>query len=223
MTSFDSILDEARARHGDALDARLAAIAPRPRDVRVGDDRWLSGMAKRVFSAGFVWRVIEAKWPGFEEAFGGFDPGGVAAFDAQDIEALAADTRIVRNRQKILATIHNAGFVLDVAAAHGSFGAWVAAWPERDPVGLWDALATGGKRLGGDTGPRLLRMMGKDTFVLTADVCHALGRFGGPEGRASSKRFRRAAQDAIVAWSTESGMSLGQVSIVLACSGDAPR
>ena len=31
-------------------------------------------MARRIFSAGFVWSVIEAKWPGFEAAFLGFDP-----------------------------------------------------------------------------------------------------------------------------------------------------
>ena len=31
-------------------------------------------MTKRVFSAGFAWSVIEAKWPGFEAAFLSFDP-----------------------------------------------------------------------------------------------------------------------------------------------------
>src|SRR3974390_2670115 len=40
----------------------------------LADDRFLAEMTKRVFSAGFAWSVIEAKWPGFEEAFLGFVP-----------------------------------------------------------------------------------------------------------------------------------------------------
>lgn len=223
MTPIESILGEARARHGAALDARLPAPTPSAALAGIPDDRWLAGMAKRVFSAGFVWRVIEAKWEGFESAFSGFDPDEVAHLDEQGIAALAGDVRIVRNRQKIVATVHNAGFVREIAVEHGSFGAWVAAWPEADIVGLWAELAARGKRLGGDTGPRLLRMIGKDTFILTGDVCHALQRFAGIQGRPSGKRYRREAQAAFNAWGEASGLGLGALSIVLACSGDAPR
>jgi len=35
-------------------------------------------MAKRVFCAGFVWRAIDAKWSGFEEAFLGSEPDALA-------------------------------------------------------------------------------------------------------------------------------------------------
>ena len=42
--------------------------------AKLGDDRVLSDMAARVFSAGFVWSVIDNKWPGFEEAFLEFSP-----------------------------------------------------------------------------------------------------------------------------------------------------
>jgi 3-methyladenine DNA glycosylase Tag len=223
MTPIEDILDESRSRHGDALDARLPVPASGAALAAIPDDRWLAGMARRVFSAGFVWRVIQAKWPGFEAAFEGFDPDGVAHLDDEDIARLLGDTRIVRNRQKIVATIHNAGFVLEIAAEHGSFGAWVAAWPQDDIVGLWDALSEHGKRLGGDTGPRLLRMMGKDTFILTGDVCHALERFAGIRGRPAGKRYRREAQAAFTAWSASSGLGLGALSMVLASSGDAPR
>ena len=68
-------------------------------------------MTQRVFSAGFVWRVIRAKWDGFEEAFDHFDPATVAAYDAEDIARLSQDERIVRNNQKIQATVKNARFV----------------------------------------------------------------------------------------------------------------
>jgi 3-methyladenine DNA glycosylase Tag len=223
MTPIAAILDEARARHGDDLDGRMPTPVSGAALAAIPDDRWLAGMARRVFSAGFVWRVIEAKWDGFEAAFQGFDPDEVAHLDEQGIAELAGDVRIVRNRQKIVATVHNAGFVGEIAAEHGSFGAWVAAWPGSDIVGLWDALSTRGKRLGGDTGPRLLRMMGKDTFILTGDVCHALDRFAGIQGRPAGKRYRREAQAAFSAWSEASGLGLGALSMVLASSGDAPR
>jgi 3-methyladenine DNA glycosylase Tag len=37
--------------------------------LKLRDERVLAEMTKRVFSAGFAWSVIEAKWPHFEEAF----------------------------------------------------------------------------------------------------------------------------------------------------------
>ena len=54
------------------------------------------------------WRVVEAKWPGFREAFHGFDPEYVAGLSPDDVDRLTTDTRIIRNRRKIEATIHNA-------------------------------------------------------------------------------------------------------------------
>ena len=41
---------------------------------KLRDDRVLAEMTRRVFSAGFAWSVIESKWPGFEDAFLGFEP-----------------------------------------------------------------------------------------------------------------------------------------------------
>src|SRR5207247_1674258 len=67
------------------------------------------------------WRVIEAKWEGFREAFDRFNPETVAGLDPPDVDRLAQDTRIVRNRRKIEATVQNARTVLDLAAQHGSF------------------------------------------------------------------------------------------------------
>jgi len=69
---------------------------------------YLEVMTKAVFQSGLNWRVIEAKWDGFREAFEGFDAGKVAAFTPDDVDRLAQDTRIVRNRRKIQATVDNA-------------------------------------------------------------------------------------------------------------------
>ncbi len=73
---------------------------------------YLAIMTKAAFQSGMSWKVIEAKWDGFLEAFDGFDPETVAGLDERDVEQLAQDTRIVRNRRKIEATIHNADTML---------------------------------------------------------------------------------------------------------------
>lgn len=219
MTPFSTILDRALDRHGEAaLRARFPAVASAATLRELPDDRALAALTQRVFSAGFRWSVIDQKWPGFELAFHGFDIDHVAGLDADGVAALADDVRIVRNRPKILATIDNARFVQDTAAAHGSFGAWLAAWPADDPVGLWDALKAGGSRLGGHTGAFVLRHLGVDTFRFSDDVSQALIDAGVVSKPPTGKRDRRAAQAAIVSWARAANLPLAHVSVVLACS-----
>jgi hypothetical protein len=86
-----------------------------------GPADYLEVMTKTVFQSGISWRVIEAKWDGFREAFLGFDPERIAELDPPDIDRLAQDTRIVRNRRKIEATVANAQTMLDLGEKFGSF------------------------------------------------------------------------------------------------------
>jgi len=56
----------------------------------------------------------------------------------------------------------------DIAREHGGFGAFLAAWPAEDQVGLMALLAARGARLGGATGQYFLRFVGFDlrpTFI----------------------------------------------------------
>jgi DNA-3-methyladenine glycosylase I len=70
-------------------------------------------MSLEAFQSGLSWITILRKRPAFREAFAGFDPARVAAFDdVVDFERLMADAGIVRNRLKIAATIANARAVL---------------------------------------------------------------------------------------------------------------
>jgi 3-methyladenine DNA glycosylase Tag len=93
-----------------------------PKQIRPkGLADYLEVMTKTAFQSGISWRVIEAKWEGFREAFHGFDPEWVASLDPPDIDRLATDTRIVRNRKKIEATVHNAQTMLDLDREHGGF------------------------------------------------------------------------------------------------------
>ena len=86
MESFQKIFARAAKRKGSA--AALEALLPQAKTAKqlaaIGDDRWLAGMTKAVFRAGFNWKVIENKWPGFEAAFEGFDPHRCARNFLQD-------------------------------------------------------------------------------------------------------------------------------------------
>lgn len=86
---------------------------------------YLEVITKAAFQSGISWKVIEAKWPGFREAFSAFDPDVVSKLTPEDVDRLVADTRIVRNRKKIEATIDNAVEILALENEHGSFVAWL--------------------------------------------------------------------------------------------------
>ena len=75
----------------------------------VRDERGLfERLSLEAFQSGLSWAIVLRKRPGFRAAFAGFDPDAVAAFDDADVERLLADTSIIRNRAKIVATIGNA-------------------------------------------------------------------------------------------------------------------
>lgn len=220
MRSFDEIFAIAVERKGgqEALEALLTkplspqALAARP------DSDWLSAFTKCVFQAGFNWRVIEAKWSGFADAFDGFAPQRVARYTDEDVDRLLADTRIVRNIAKIRATIENAVLVEGLAREHGSASAFFGASPARDYVGLLEWLETRGARLGGTTGQRALRSMGCPSFILTPDVTARLVAEEVIAKSPSSKRDMAAVQEAFNRWSEQSGRSLTEISQALAMS-----
>jgi 3-methyladenine DNA glycosylase Tag len=166
------------AKGGPEAMQKLLPKAKSARSLKaVADDRYLSEMAKCIFRAGFVWKIVEHKWPGFEEAFHEFDINWLLHQSPEAIEALASDDRIIRNFSKVKAVVDNALFVRDVAEEHGSFGAYLAAWPADDVTGLWLDLRKRGSRLGGATSAYFLRFVGRDTFVLSEDVVLALQQY----------------------------------------------
>jgi 3-methyladenine DNA glycosylase Tag len=174
--------------------------------LHLSDDRVLAEMTKRVFSAGFAWSVIESKWPGFEEAFLGLEPSRLTFQPDEFWDGLTKDSRIVRNGPKIASVRLNARFVLEVAKERGSFGKFLAAWPSSDEIGLLEALAERGSRLGGNTGQTLLRFLGWDGFVASKDVVACL-RDSGLDVAADvkSKRDLAKIQAQFNAWAKETG------------------
>ncbi|MBZ9760898.1 DNA-3-methyladenine glycosylase I [Mesorhizobium sp. CA8] len=221
MLDFQKIHARAAKRKGgEAVLAPLLGPAPDNAAVaKVPDDRILSTMAERIFAAGFVWRVIEQKWPGFEEAFLGFEPKRLL-FQPDDFwHELASDSRIVRNPQKIKSVRDNAAFVDRVSKEHGSFGKFIAGWPADDQVGLTAYLAKHGSRLGGNTGQYFLRWLEWDTFVVSADMAAALRDAGlDIAENPTSKRDLDKIQAQINRWSAETGLPRRHISRILAMS-----
>lgn len=220
MRSFEEIFHIAAGRHGGAgeLEKKLSRPLSAGKLAAIPDDRWLSGMTKSVFQAGFNWKVIEAKWPGFEAAFDGFDIQACAYRLPDSFDALTQDKRIVRNPQKIATVQANALFIEAVAEEHGSFGRWIADWPRSDYVGLVDELGRRGSRLGGATAQYFLRFAGVDSFILSRDVVARLAAEGVIDKAPTSLKARRAVQDAFNHWAEESGRSLTEISRVLGFS-----
>jgi 3-methyladenine DNA glycosylase Tag len=222
MRDFENIFADAAARHGgvEAFEAKLTTTRPLliAELAVTPDDQILSQMTRHVFQSGFSWKVIEAKWPGFEAAFAGFDPSANAMMSDEAFDVLLKDTRIIRNGAKIRSVALNARMLVDLAAEHGSAARYFADWPDSDYIGLLDYLKKNGDRLGGHTGARVLRAMGKPAFVLTDNVVAALRREGVVDTEPTSKRALAAVQAAFNAWSEESGRDLTAISRTLAMS-----
>jgi hypothetical protein len=100
-------------------------LPPRIEPRTAGD--YLEVMSRAIFQGGMSWRVVESKWPGTREAFHRFDAAKVAALGDCDIDALAQDARVIRNRRKLEAIRDNARRLLEREREHGSVRAYLRA------------------------------------------------------------------------------------------------
>ena len=90
-----------------------------------GPADYLEVISKAVFQTGISWKVVEAKWPGIREAFRKFDPSAIVALTPEDLDAITADPRVIRNRRKIEATVDNAAAMLELERQHGTFRSYL--------------------------------------------------------------------------------------------------
>lgn len=221
MIPFNTIRARAAKRKGGekALGSLLPKVPDQKALAKIKDDRMLAEMSKRIFCSGFVWSVIDKKWPSFETAFLKFEPKRLLHQPDEFWEKLADDKTIVRHPQKIMSVRANARFVADIAAEHGSFGKFLAQWPADDQVGLLDLLAKRGARLGGRTGQYFLRFIGKDGFVTSNDVVTCLRDAGlDIAENPTSKKDMRKIQDQFNAWAEETGLPIIHLSRICAMS-----
>jgi len=190
--------------------------------AELSDDRVLAAFTKQIFKSGFVWRVVENKWPDFEEHFFNFNIEKVLMMPEEMLERKAADPKIIRNFTKVKTIKANAQMMFDITLDKNiSFAQFINDWPSRDIIGLWAFLKKNGQRLGGNTGPYALRLLGKDTFILSSDVEAYLRGRQVFDGGLQSKKSLTAIQEFFNELQKQSGYSLTQLSRLIAfASGD---
>jgi DNA-3-methyladenine glycosylase I len=84
-----------------------------------GERELYERLSLEAFQSGLSWLTILRKRPAFRSAFANFDADTVAGYGERDVARLLADSAIVRNRAKILATINNAAATIALRAGGG--------------------------------------------------------------------------------------------------------
>jgi 3-methyladenine DNA glycosylase Tag len=213
--SYEELYAHACRRKGgeQALEGLLTGPRSRRYLTKLGEDRYLAEFTKKVFQSGFVWRVVEQKWQGFEDLFWGFNVDKLLLMPDEMLERKAADPAIIRNFTKVKAIRDNAAMIAETRRREGiGFGRFIASWPAEDIVGLWLYLKKHGARLGGNTGPYALRAVGVDSFLLTRDVEGFLRQHKLIEGGIGSQRALKATQEYFNRLRQESARSLTELS-----------
>lgn len=222
MTTVDFSVFYQRACERKGGESAMLALMPRVASdeelAQIPDDRVLSLFTRCVFRAGFVWQIIDRKWPSFEEAFKGFVPFYWQQVPPEVLEDLAQDPRIVRNFQKIMTVPVNARMIVEVAEEYGSFGRFLAQWPGSQQADLLIYLKKHGARLGGNTSQYALRALGWDGFVLSSDVITALTNYKLLDASVTSKKGLNQVQAAINHWHQQTGLPRSHISRILSYS-----
>lgn len=221
MKDFEQIFQRAVKRKGGEaqLKSLLPAIQTLEQICSQADNRILSMMTRCIFQAGFRWKVVDKKWPEFETVFKQFNPKILELLSAEDLEALAKDARIIRNMQKIVTVPKNAQWINEIADEYGSFAKFLCQWPTSNAIELFKLLKKRGARLGGNTGQRVLRMAGIDSFILTSDVLQALRQADIDfYGSATSMKDMKLIQSAFNTWHKETQLPYTHLSKILSFS-----
>lgn len=221
MEAFKSIYQRAVERKGSV--EMLQALTSKPLTsqqlAKIGDDRFLAEMSKKVFQSGFVWRVVVNKWDNFETLFFNFEIQKVLMLSPEMLEKKATDERIIRNATKVKTIYQNALMIHDIQIEKNiTFAEFISQWPSTDIVGLWLYLKKHGSRLGGNTGAYSLRAIGKDTFLLSRDVEGYFRHNKLIEGGLTSLKNLKIIQACFNQWHQESDLSMQEISQILAYS-----
>ena len=103
--------------------------------VPVHNDRKLfEFMVLDAMQAGLNWRIVLQKRDNFKRALDGFNPRKVAKYDDGDLARLIETPGIIRNRQKLTASITNARGVLAVQKEFGSLDSYLWQFVNNEPV-----------------------------------------------------------------------------------------
>ncbi len=103
--------------------------------VPIHDDRSLfEFLILEGAQAGLSWSTILRKREGYRKAFDNFDARKISKYSESDISRLLHDSRIIRNRLKISATITNARAFLQLQKEAGSFNNYIWQFVNGKPI-----------------------------------------------------------------------------------------
>ncbi len=224
MQDFEWIYERAVQRCGSAADLEARLLQPLSAEevAAIADDRVLSTLCRRIFRAGLKHSLVDAKWPAFEEAFWGFRPEALRLISDEQLEERMQASRLIRHLAKMKAIRTNAQMIFELSEQQGSAAAFLAHWPDTDLVGLWRYLSKQGAQLGGNSAPYFLRMLGRDTFMLTQDVCAALIGQEIVDKKPTAQKALADVQAAFNHWHAESGRPYTPISQMLALTVNWP-
>ena len=94
----------------------------RPGEPPTADREYFEVLCLCILQAGLNWSSVRKHWPRYREGFLGFDPARLAKADPA---ALLESPDVIRNGRKVAAIVHNAGEVLAIRKAHGSFAGFL--------------------------------------------------------------------------------------------------
>lgn len=86
------------------------------------------------FQAGLSWQIVLNKRESFRKAFDNFDVDKIAKYSDRKIQVLTEDASIIRNKQKIAATVNNAHRFLEVQKEFGSFDNYIWDFIGHQPI-----------------------------------------------------------------------------------------
>ncbi len=115
LPNFSYLYDHACERKGGekALKALMPKTKSKHRLKNLGSDRYLAEFTRKIFQSGFVWRVVDKKWPQFEEVFWEFDIERLLMMPDDMLERKAQDPAIIRNFSKVKTVRENAMMIDD--------------------------------------------------------------------------------------------------------------
>jgi DNA-3-methyladenine glycosylase I len=163
------------------VDGRCSWGSSTPEYIAYHDDEWgrpvrdsralFEKLSLEAFQSGLSWITILRKRENFRAAFAGFDVEKVADFGEDDVARLMADEGIVRNRQKVDATINNAraAVELDLAELVWSFAPDPRPRP-RTPADV-PALTPESTALAKELKKRGFRFLGPTTVYAMMQAC----------------------------------------------------
>jgi DNA-3-methyladenine glycosylase I len=133
----------------DLNDRRCSWVGSDPLMVAYHDTEWgvpihddqklFEFMVLDAMQAGLNWRIVLQKRQNFKRALDGFDPRKIAKYADRGLDRLVRTEGIIRNRQKLAASIANALATLKVQQDFGSLDAYLWQFVDGRPkINAWN-------------------------------------------------------------------------------------